>query len=136
MGKPMKTARNAPKSDGALYRVTEKSYINGMIVGPSEGPGKDVVQYDGVPGSKLIPMNPAAEKAKAEAEKAKAQRKLAGPVDPTEKAKLDSERDRLAAEASNLAAERTKLEQERADWAAGQAARDEAAKAAAEKAKK
>jgi hypothetical protein len=123
MAKPNKTVRKPAKADGPLYRVTEKSYIDGKMVGPEEK--TDIVQYDGVPGSKLLPLNAAAEKAKAEAEEANALRRALTPVDKTDLDKLNAERDRIAKEAAALAAERTKLEAERAAWENDQKARSD-----------
>lgn len=129
MAKPNKTARRAEKADGPVYRVTEKSYIDGKIVGPGEK--FETVQYDGVPGSKLLPLNAAAEKAKAAADEAKAARLLAAPVSAADLNKLNAERDRVAKAVADLAADRVQLEKERTAWEAEQKARSETAAAQA-----
>ena len=51
MGKPMKTPRKVLGGDAPLYRVTAKSYINGVICGP--GTDVDTIRYEGVPGKAL-----------------------------------------------------------------------------------
>lgn len=62
MGKPMKTPRKVLGGDAPLYRVTAKSYINGVICGP--GTGVENVRYEGIPGKALEPLNEAAKAAK------------------------------------------------------------------------
>ncbi len=124
MGKPIKTERKHLGAEAALYEVTERSYIDGKIVGPGELAGNKV-QYDGIPGSKLIPLNAAAEKAKAAAIEANAKRDVA----PTA-GLLPAELDKLRRDRDALVAERTKLETEKAALAKEQAEFAEAQKAA------
>jgi len=69
MGKPMKTPRKVLGGDAPLYRVTAKSYINGVICGP--GTDVDTIRYDGIPGKALEPLNDAAKAAKDAAAKRK-----------------------------------------------------------------
>lgn len=64
MAKPMKAVR-AKARTGARYKVTARSYIDGVIVGPGEANG-DIVDYDGLPGSTLQPLNAEALKRKQE----------------------------------------------------------------------
>lgn len=67
MAKPMKTPRKVLGAEAPLYRVTAKSYINGLLCGP--GTAHETVRYDGIPGKHLQPVNDAAKKAKAAAVK-------------------------------------------------------------------
>ena len=72
---------------GAEYEVLKTSHINGRVVNAGE-----VVQYDGVPGRYLRPLNSAAKKAKEQADAIRKEQRAAVvqplAVDPTREAAL------------------------------------------------
>lgn len=107
MGKPIRGTSKAPKVEGPRYRVLEKSWIDGRMVGPGEQ--EQEITYLGVPGNALEPLNAAASAAVAAARKARAAR-IAG----AEQANADE----LTELREALAAEREKFAKEKAAWLA------------------
>ena len=71
------------------YKVTEQSYINNMLVGP--GTPHLTVQYWGVPGKALIPLNAAAKANKLAARDVRAEHK--GDPEATREALHDLDND-------------------------------------------
>lgn len=82
MAKPMKTPRKVLGAEAPLYRVTAKSYIDGVLCGP--GTDNDTIRYNGIPGKHLVPMNEPAVAAKNKA------LGIEPAVDPAPKSKGDA----------------------------------------------
>lgn len=96
-------AKTSKNSEAPRYRALARSFIDGEIVGPGER--QDEVDYYGLPGSNLEPVNDAAKKVASQVqaiEKAYHQKKLNADQRRDALASLSDELNEVAAKASRF----------------------------------